>query len=212
MNPGRHPFARVGDAFHADATCDQARVSAVMRAIDSVHRAPELPNIRITTTVGESPGEFDPDAMTIKLDAGDRQPNVTLVHEIGHILDLYAFGPNLPDYASRSGLMLLADWDNAVRESRTYRSLRQLLEREERLEIVAYIRYLVDPVELWARSYAQFIARRSGRFSPNVAREMDGIINQQSRRGSLPEQWPWDDFQPVDTALQQLLESESWSR
>ena len=65
------------------------------------------------------------------------------------------------------------EWDKAVRDSNTYRRLRQRLEREQSLDVAAYIRYLVDPAELWARSYTQFIARRSGRFSPGIALDLD---------------------------------------
>lgn len=208
----RRQFAPFSECFRIDRSCDRQQVQAVLDEIDGIHRTPLLPKIGIATVVGGAPGEFDPNALTLKLAAGDEYQRLTLVHEIGHILDLFAFDPDLPDYASRSDLSAFATWDNSVRLSQTYRRLRKRLEREQSPEVTAYLRYLVGPAELWARSYAQFIAKRSGRFSPGIALDLKGIIGQQKRRGTLPEQWPWEDFDAIDTAIERLLEAMSWLR
>jgi hypothetical protein len=212
MNCSDRPFAPLAASFQIDASCDVQQIAAILDGIDAIHRTPRLPEIRIVTVVGGPLGQFDPGTMALSLAAGDEHQAVTLVHELGHVLDLYGFDPALPDFASNSGLGFFAPWDRAVRDSLTYRDLRQQLARAHDLDVVAYLRYLVDPVELWARSYTQFIASRSGHFSPGLFREMSGIIRGQHRRGALAEQWPWEDFDPINTAIEQLLESVSWLR
>src|SRR6476661_5527872 len=205
MSGSDQPLSTLAGSFQIDASCDLQQIAAILDEIDAIHRTPHLPDVRVLTVVGGPPGQFDPGTMTLSLAAGDEHRAVTLVHEIGHILDMYGFDPDLPGFASSSGLSLFAPWDRAVRDSLTYRDLRQRLDRANDLDVVAYLRYLVDPIELWARSYAQFIASRSGRFSPSLYREMNGIIGAQRRRGALTEQWPWEDFDTIDTAIEQLL-------
>ena len=50
-----------------------------------------------------------------------------------------------------------------------------------------YLRYLLQPRELWARSYAQFIALKSGDLTLRL--QLNGLPSRPARMFSCGEQW-----------------------
>jgi hypothetical protein len=57
--------------------------------------------------------------------------------------------------------------------------------------------------ELWARSYAQFVARRSG--SSALQASLDGLRQRPSDAVYYPLQWDDDDFVEIDRAIEELF-------
>ena len=89
-----------------------------------------------------------------------------------------------------------------------YRTLRIVKNaREQRGLDVARVSYLLDYNEMWARSYAQYIALRS---------EKPLLLRQLSPVSALPVslhqllQWESDDFVPILDAIDALFRRKGW--
>lgn len=96
---------------------------------------------------------------------------MTFLHETGHLLDIAAIGnPGL--FASLEGDGLLDGWRAAVEATNAVQTLRQMkgagtvvIETPdgpvEETVHDRHIGYLLGYDEIWARSYAQYVAERS---------------------------------------------------
>lgn len=126
-----------------------------------------------------------------------------IVHEIGHKIDFEA----LPG----QGLLHRQPWPEvkafweAVNKSAAVADLR----RPEHYKDFTrkYMRYLNEPVELWARAYAQFIAEESG--NPRLVESI------QKRRDNYPgyppsSQWTSEDFAPIRESMKSIFQRLQW--
>ena len=96
----------------------------------------------------------------------------TFVHEVGHFLDFSGMG-KAGTFASEAD-PLLEGWRTAVRSRRAVQTLEtQRVEGIGRVRLPdgtmgeyqvdqRYVSYLLDPSEVWARSYMQYVTTRSG--------------------------------------------------
>ncbi len=78
--------------------------------------------------------------------------------------------------------------------------------REYKKIAPAFVEYLLRPRELFARSYAQYIAKVSR--DSKLGRELDSV-----RRNSppwYPEQWDDSDFEEVGREFDSLMETLGW--
>jgi len=196
----------------------EAGVMTTLGAIDSVHAVPTgLPRIPIheirgRRLVGGYRALGDGTAVDVLISRDADDPGFTLVHELGHYLDHHALGSVSGAFASASGE--LADLFDAIDASDAVQELRDL----ERRAPVAFpaaagvlvildrddFSYLLEPEELFARSYAQYIAVRSA----------DAALLEDLLAGQgivYPEQWKDRDFEAVAAAFDQLLEGLGWS-
>lgn len=71
-----------------------------------------------------------------------------------------------------------------------------------------YLRYLLTPQELWARSYAQFIATRSG--NADLQRQLDRLRERPARAFYYGEQWEDVDFLPIMAEVEALFRHLGW--
>lgn len=121
-------------------------------------------------------------------------PGMTAVHEIGHFLDHQVLGLR-GQFASVSAPALHA-WREAVQATAAVRTIAQLPSRQRG--------DFIRPEELWARSYAQYIATRSQ--DPALRAQLDKI-----RAGGQPwRQWSDEDFAPVAAAIDALFKGKGW--
>ena len=144
-------------------------------AIDRVHGARNLPELPIAA--GRLPDFVDGRyrsagsrgvGIVISEEASTRNGMYALVHEVGHYLD-HAGLPG-SGFSSESGE--LAVWRAAAERSKAVNLLRDMRLNPKdypgdfpQLSIypdVGHLDYLLDARELWSRSYAQYIALRSG--------------------------------------------------
>lgn len=191
-----------------------------LEAIDRVHGDGALPIIPLkrapagATYEGAYYRSHDDQALRITLRAGGDHPEMTLAHEIGHFLDHK--GTPGPGFASEKA-KLFADWRDAVRSTDAFRQLNELasgpMVRRIGSDIVQlnkpYLDYLLSWAELWARSYAQWIALRSG----------DEVMQQQLERTwarqrsallDLPRQWYAEDFDQVARSIDDIMRRMGW--
>jgi hypothetical protein len=124
-------------------------------------------------------------------------PELTTAHEIGHCLDDQAL-PGSGYSSERAPEMEL--WRQAIQRSAAFQSLKARGKSK-------YRRYLLTWRELWARSYAQFIAARSE--DKIMQKQLQDIIDGQTT-GWADSHWKDDDFAPIAAEIETLFKNLSW--
>ncbi|MGH2534087.1 MAG: hypothetical protein ACRDJW_17600 [Thermomicrobiales bacterium] len=126
------------------------------------------------------------------------------LHEIGHILD--ASGLPGTGYSSEAD-PALAGWQRAVVRSRAYRELEALaLSRDPAVSGRAAV--LLPNVELWARSYAQFVIVRGG--NEPLGASLDVFRRREPDDLSFPRQWDDDDYWAIESEIDELFRRLGW--
>lgn len=188
----------------------------VLDAIDTVHGDGPLPTIPLKP--GRSvavPGKYRytrqgviTTAKDILATPGSRHPEFTLAHEIGHFIDQQGLaGGILDELTSTDPNGVLKPWLTAVMQTTPVKTLNTLRRGQKVPGVGRYpldhIKYLLAPEELWARSYAQYVAVRSG--NRTLLAQMEA-----ERGRSALLQWPDDEFGPVADAIDTLFLSLKW--
>ncbi len=140
------------------------RVRLVLFELDRLHRIPKQMRVTVgATAIRREQGSYDPrhiHYMNISRYAVD--PEGTFLHEFGHFLDNRILHPIPLEYASRYD----ADYDELkgiCLESSSIRSISSLLRLRRSLSRsdVLFLRYAIEPHEIFARAYAQWVCTRS---------------------------------------------------
>jgi hypothetical protein len=211
VQPARTDGAPVSHAL-TPTTGPKARTTQVynetLAAIDSVHGDGQLPAIplkqtRKQRTLGAYWRTHTGQPVKIDLSSQGGHPHLTLAHEIGHFLDHAGIG-------SASGFATDADdrlngWRAAVRQSKAVQQIQA--HRGLYPDARRYQRYLASAKEVWARSYAQYIATRSD--SALLKRELREE-QQRATDSPLPRQWADDDFVDIAQAFDDLFLELGW--
>lgn len=214
-----------GQPFHTLLQLEQGKITplleATVRALDSVHGDGNVGPVAVTLGGITHLGQFWPGVpprIAIRT-ARQLEPGLTLLHEVGHLLDHTGIEKGAA-WRSTADDPKLAGWWTAVLDSDLYRWLLSLSGRDRVLlprswgtgkEFVTLekrtVRDRLDRKELFARSYAQYVVVESGdlalRAELDHARKAPGAI-------MYPEQWPDDDFEPIRQALDGLIRNLGW--
>lgn len=185
-----------------------------LNSIGRVHGTDQLPSVPVriepnAKTQGMYRYNFrtgTPSEITVR---GGPGRGGTIVHETGHLLDHQGGigGAKPGTFASRDpSNEALAEWREAVSQSRAPRWIEEMRGAELRPGYFAddkFIDYLLDPIELFARSYEQYIATRSGNATMLAAidKAADGVYAMQ---------WGPTDFAPIAQAFDNLFRSMGW--
>jgi SPP1 gp7 family putative phage head morphogenesis protein len=180
-----------------------ARVA--LSAIEAVHGDGVLPRIPVTgkvssrTALGEFAYQRLPSykPVQINIKPSGSHPELTFVHEVGHFLDLAGFPET--GYSSVNS-KVLADFRAAVERSDAIKRLQQMSKDTPS----KYLQYLLMPEEIFARSYAQFIATESGN---KILLEQ---LNMLRRVSSMPSQWADEDFLEIRDAIRAIMRELQW--
>lgn len=185
----------------------RALVSDQIEAIGQVHSLPaSLPRIplqitqmssaygKFTVWASRVTGQATDAKIALSRPALDRVPPITsVVHEVGHFLDAFGLGGEVPggiiDAGYLSGTDAMSSWRTAVSESNAYRQL----------VLSGGTPYQTSIKELWARSYEQWIALRSG----NGALAAKIAARLQEDNPNL--YWGEDDFAPIAAAFDEAF-------
>jgi hypothetical protein len=212
-----------------DAIDLREMVTRALGIIDRIHIVRSLPKIPIHNsyhdTVPSAGGFVSREDEPVSIDINtfkDFAPSATLtfIHEIGHFLDHAALGrPGV--FATLAGDSLLDGWRRAVESTDAVQALRQ---RSTAGTVVIqtpdgpvketvgrrHAQYLLAPDELWARSYAQYIAEQS--MDIGLIRALD-LTRPPAVIGQIyPAQWSAEDFVPVRQAIETLFRGQGWLR
>jgi SPP1 gp7 family putative phage head morphogenesis protein len=199
----RVPQNPVSNAFMLNTKGKAARMlQDSMAVIDQVHDDGELPRIILDDKAGRGAnGVFihtrGGEPLRIGIRANSPHPELTFAHEVGHFIDHQVLGIR-GAFASDQHPTLQA-WFDAVSKSDAYKNLGESGLKKQHRE------YYLSRRELWARSYAQYIAEKSGN-----AAMLDGL-KKITGGNSLPyRQWTTEDFAPIKKAMDELLQSKGW--
>ena len=125
-------------------------------------------------------------------------PALTMTHEIGHYLDLWALDQN-KQFASESS-PLLAKWRKVTEASAAYA---QIKGKSGFILNATRKAYFLSWRELWARSYAQFIASESS--DPKLTAQVAKVRDNDPWR-----QWADDDFSPIADEIRAIFQKKGW--
>jgi len=174
-------------------------ISTAIAAIDKVHDDGALPEIPIMgQTGGSALGIYRFTASGAARDIGISKdgdwPGMTTAHEIGHLIDHQVLGT--PGEFASVASPDLAEFRSAVQATAAVKEINALSVWQQGS--------FLQPYELWARAYAQYIAMRSG--DPLLIGQLNTI-----RSGPQPwRQWSAEDFAPVATAIDNLFRTKGW--
>jgi hypothetical protein len=201
----------VSAAFQLPAS-GQVRASVVnaLKAIDLVHDDGTLPTIPVEPTRGKSylgalhhrRREGGQEAVKISIATKGPWPELTAVHETGHLLDLEAIGAK-GSFATDSGAAGTKDVIAALRNTDAVRSLESDHKKAFDYREKRHLDYMLNPKEVWARGYAQFIAEESG--DVRLLAQLE-----KARLSSPGRQWSKADFAPAAQAFRTLFKALNW--
>lgn len=221
--PSHTRIRPVGDALDVTPGQFGQPMRVAISAINRVHQDGTLPVILVTRDFfRDRHGQFSVRAgrIAIQINLVGPHAELTTVHEIGHFLDHSGWG-KLGGWASETP-GVLDQWRDAVKRSRGIQRLLPLLQTgvDRTSETLpdgtvveyevdqAYLRYLLQPRELWACSYAQFIAVQSG--DSNLLLQLDSLRDKPVRTFYYGEQWDKDDFRPIQLSIEAVFRSLRW--
>jgi hypothetical protein len=189
----------------------------VVSCIDRVHgiTGRGRSTFRIAPIHGE--GEYDSAMRSVCVSTLARYPHLTAIHEIGHVIEDAALRRRESLILQESELAAmgepspLRDWWGAVRVTPPYAEMRRtqaLLTPDSEEHDTAT--YLLDPREIWARSYEQFIASscHSVALQREFAEQMLECIALGGR--SLYTYWRDEDFAPISAEIVRLFALRGW--
>jgi hypothetical protein len=151
---GESPFAR--------------QLRHVVSIVDQLHRFPRLPSIPllITRTQRES-GGYDyrvrpPVPLSIKISVHAESPALTLLHELGHLLDHLALNPIKQGFGSEHDPLfdeLRNSWKTNDRICRLTKIVTG--KKPSNAKMRTFLRYQLATAEIWARTYLQWVVAKS---------------------------------------------------
>lgn len=183
--------------------------------IDQIHDDGILPRITVDAAVGgRSNGVYRYDLNTgrptgigIKIKPGQE---ITFFHETGHFLDHQALG--IPGQLASPTHPDLAAWRDTIQMSSIISDLRSELSAATDSDLRKHLNYILQPHEMWARSYAQWIARLAldKTLGPDSlrARLQDELVTRQGQR--YFGHWSDDEFHPIAAAIEALFKKKGW--
>lgn len=177
-------------------------------AIDRVHVDGTLPRATV-----EWAALFDPEAEyqsgpphRIVVSDLAQQPAFSLIHEVGHFLDEHGLGDG-KNLASATSMTTQA-WRDAVQTSVAYQELRGLKRRYAGSVFGPYFNYASRFAELWARSYAQYFAVKSG--DPILLAELHARRLRRTGQVYIPLQWDDTDFAALTEEIDAIFRAKGW--
>jgi hypothetical protein len=140
----------------------------VVSVVDQLHKFPKLPTIPvfITNSRREGGGYIyrlrPPVPLSINISAQANSPPITLLHEIGHLLDHLALNPIKQGFGSQHDPLfdpLRNYWATSRKIRRLHKTVagRTISNPKSR----TFLRYQLRVDEIWARTYLQWVVAES---------------------------------------------------
>lgn len=186
-------------------------VARAIELIDVVHGDGELPLIPIGSRAGGMDGQFQfiralGKSMAIQVNpkssAGIQM--YSTIHEVGHFIDFETLG--IKGRFASIAHPDLAEWRDAAEASASIKALRAA--RQTTTMYGRFLDYLLTTEEQWARSYAQWVALRSGDVRLTRALEQIQRDDPQFRSGL----WQAEEFVPIAGAIDRLMALRGWRK
>jgi SPP1 gp7 family putative phage head morphogenesis protein len=205
----------VSKAVEIEAPDFQQDIRQALAAIDKIHGDGVIPNFPVTQDPPEEPGELgffvlnrlEKKPVKINLTKGSTDGYNTFLHEVGHLIDAAAgdfvhYGSYIPGNPMRQFI-----FDHLSETSPIINLVRfQLIfKRNGNEKALEAVEYLLDPTEIIARYYHQYILHKTG-------------VNHQSKffnsetEGTLGEltQWRSEEFERNIPNFESILKKLNW--
>lgn len=197
------------------------KVKESLSLIDRVHGDGTLDNIPFTETrTSKYKGAFysniNGSPVRIDLARATRTYQSTLVHEMGHFLDLQGIG--VPGkFASTQIESPLAPVIAVAKKSKAIRDLQKLADNRTVViddkeyplspNAIKFVDYLLNPKEIWARAYTQYIANKTKDKAMNEFVQ-EVVVNARSK--GYQSQWEAEDFKKIEEQIEQMMLELGW--
>lgn len=210
----------VGTSFKVLPGVLSKRILQTAHVIDTVHGDGPLPKIQVRTSIDKSTlGAYStgPMGVRIRVSRYGNHPELTMAHETGHFIDDRGIGT--PGVFASASDALLQEWRDAVDASDSVNELKALMTKKSVPALLTngatvmrmidhdHVEYLLSRHELFARSYAQYVANRSGHAV--LLGQLEGILNDTSNPYRL-RQWSNHDFDAIARAIDNLMVKLGW--
>lgn len=216
--PPPPPRNTVENALNFSAAPDPKELQRVAGLIGKIHGTGTKTLIRIPVVVTKTStvnGEFK-FAPGVPIDIAIRPngptPGLTLLHEIGHYLEVFGIHDGTWDADRFRQSAVMKEWIAVVEKSEAFRKLttidngyRILKKQKER----RHTQYLLKTEEIWARAYAQYVATKSG--DAVLLNQLAESRKRLSYSTYLHRQWEDDDFKPILEAMDRLFARLKWT-
>jgi len=221
MTPSRHKVSqKLRNTIIAKAQRDS--VDNTLALIDSVHSIPanflNIPIERTKSTKmqgGMRQTVSDSRPLGIKLNKDGCDDTASLVHEVGHYLDVNSMHNGLMGKSDNiitnelRGRIL-----TAVARSQSYIEFKKLFNRKTRIGDSTFTvdgKYWGNSKEIFARAYMQYIGTKTGDASiaKYIARHV-GKVTVTNGEAYLPMQWEAEDFKPIEKVFDEVFSEIGW--
>lgn len=184
---------------------NRALVDDALKTVDSVHGDGALAPIASSSKVSpRAHGTYWGTMLGVNKALGDGRYQFTWSHETGHWIDQRAIEPGHARYSSESAHLPdspMHAWWQAVTKSQAY-ALLQVRPPGK------YRNYQLKPLEMWARSYAQFIAVEAGH--AGMLQALDDVRTGKDSGFWAESQWSDADFEPIRNAMRDMFVKLGW--
>lgn len=182
-------------------------------SIAKVHSIPaDLPYLPVTSArlrAGER-GVYKGSTSELHMSAAGVTPRLTFAHETGHYLDHVALGSKTNNFESRQLTdPRTSEWLTAVNESAAVKRLKAMRAEPAFAAFHEHIDYLTQPVELWGRSYAQWIATKS-KDTAMLAETASMLASPDE--WTAHRQWSKKDFESISPTLDAIFKAKGMLR
>lgn len=211
----RRPNKNMRDRLHRiskDLGQDAAIAFDAIAAVHSVREMPLFSMVLYRKMVDL--GTYHSKSRLVRINPRGTHIPLTIVHELAHHLDWHVLGHN--GYASREARGKLKAVLAAVEASAAVTGLRAIVADRAYVldgqqytltsQRAAQLNDLLEPEELFARAYAQYIAVRSG--NSVLLEQVSRILA--SKGPQKLRQWEGTDFDDIANAFDQLFNAPKW--
>jgi len=192
-----------------------------MEVIDNVHGDGELTEVPLKQTSGSvSMGTYRYNSITgqpvmITTSSKDDTPGFSFAHEVGHFIDQQQIRSNKDVSDIVSNIQEAANKTSAMNRLNQLTTLRTVPYTSNTGEVKDhyiqqnYVKYLLRENEVFARSYAQYIATESQ--DAQMIKDLDFNRDIAKAENSIyPSHWTDDDFAPIAKEFNNLFKAMGW--
>lgn len=206
----------IGVQFTQIATGIRGQVRRAFDHIDSVHGdgiMKDIPIVRVSRQDFQAAfGMVGKDPYRIMLSTKATDPELSLIHEMGHYLDFYAISSK-GQFASHTSGSPAGQVVATARQSKAIQSLQDIVDTGHiagsRISpnLEKHIEYLLSDHEIFARGYAQYISvkTRNEKLKDGIKRRLD-----YEKNTGLLYQWQEGDFDDIFKAFDEMMEKLGW--
>ena len=189
---------------------EEALLTAVdvgLSLIEKVHGVFPLPLVPIYYLETARAGGYTPQPRSIEISLLSPRPVLTIVHEVGHLLD-DALGDFEVYSSMEQGTPIYSVVQTAL-QSESMQAMQEYLAVTSGMTLTRLnVMKWMDVPEIWARAYAQYIALRSEDVMLQIHLQEEISLAQEEIERYV--QWQYEDFAPIAGAIDEMFEQLGW--